>query len=120
MCPPSSSGSSPTDAVPFLSRQICRLKKETTTNQTRQRIWTKRKLRINYCLCVFLLLQVAVFFTAGREGKRGGKRSRSPYLLGLSLRRRLGSRAASGGRAWRRRAATVPAVQGFLSIAPQS
>jgi len=63
---------------------------------------------------------VAVFFITGREGKRGGNRSKFPYLLGLSLQRRLGSRASSGGCAWRRRAATVPASQGFLSTAPQS
>jgi hypothetical protein len=111
---------SPTDVVPFLSRQICRLKKkERTTNQTRERIWTKRKLKINCCLCVFLLLQVTVIFTAGREGKRGGNRSRSPYLFGLSLRRRVGSRTASGNRAWRRCAATVPVSRNLPALFPR-
>jgi hypothetical protein len=80
----------------------------------------KKKLKINCCLCVFLLLQVTVIFTAGREGKRGGNRSRSPYLFGLSLWRRVNPSATSSGRAWRRHAATAPTVQGFLGTAPQS
>jgi len=120
ICPSSSSSSSPTDVVPFLSRQICRLKKMETTNQTRERIWTKRKLKINCYLCVFLLLQVTVIFTAGKEGNRGGNCSRSPYSLRLSLRRRMNPSATSSGHTWRRRAATVPTLQGFLSTAPQS
>jgi len=56
ICPPSSSSSSCTDVVPFLNRQIICWKKEITTNHTRERIWTKRKLKINCCLCVFSLI----------------------------------------------------------------
>jgi len=50
----SSSSSSPTDVVHFLSCQICRLKKKETTNQTQERIWIKKKKNLkSTVVCVF-------------------------------------------------------------------
>jgi len=50
-----------------------------------------------------------VAFTAGREGKRGGSRSRPPAAWNF-LRRRVNPCTASDGGTWNKRVATVPAL----------
>jgi len=64
----------------------------------------RKKTENRYAWCVPFVLQV----TAGEKEKKGGSQARSPRpLLFLAAAR---ERTASGGRTWRRCAATVPAT----------
>jgi len=78
--------------------KICRSEKGAGRNRSE-----KKEKELKLCLCFFLFLQV----TADEERRKPFQTHPVHWFF---LRRRVGSCTASGGNAWSRRTATVPAV----------